>query len=148
MFQNFCVRITTSALLLTGSAVLLGCSSSERQASPTADSASDTPAAQAAPPAADTESASGMKIFIDPKTGEVRDPTDAERAAMERARQDGNLQTSEPRKQTESKLKSGRGTAITLEGDPETPMKACTNADGTVVIGHDCEPAKQPQQNK
>jgi hypothetical protein len=148
MFQNLCVRITTSALLLTGSAVLLGCSASERQTSPTADSPAGAPTAQTAAPAADSGSTAGMKAFRDPKTGEFRDPTDAELAAMERQRQDGNLQSTTERRQTESKLKNGRGTAITLEGDPQTPMRACTQADGSITVDHNCEPAKQPQQDK
>jgi hypothetical protein len=89
-----------------------------------------------------------MRAFRDPVTGEFRDPTDAELAAMERQRQDGKLQSTEERKQTESKLKGGRGTAITLDGEPETPMQACTNADGTLVIDHNCEQANKPQQDK
>jgi hypothetical protein len=145
MYHNLRVRITASALLLS-STVLLGCSSSERQASPTTDNNSEAAPAAPAAPAADSATTPGMKAFIDPKTGELRDPTDAERAAMER--QDSKLQSSPERRQTESKLKGGRGTAITLEGEPETPIRACTQADGTVVVDHNCEAAKKPQQDK
>jgi hypothetical protein len=155
MFQILCVRITTTALVLGSSALLLGCSSSERsspdrpaataQSSPTADSSA--PATTAQPPAAPGANSSGMRIFIDPKTGEPRAPTAAELAAMEQLEQkDSKLQAAPERRQTEMKLRGG-GTAITLDEGVQTPLQACTNADGSIVVDHECQKTQQPKQD-
>jgi hypothetical protein len=72
----------------------------------------------------------------------MRDPTDAERAAMEQS--SSKPAASQPPSR-EEKLRK-RGTMITLEGDPQTPLQACTNADGSVVVDHNCEQTQQPEQ--
>jgi hypothetical protein len=76
-----------------------------------------------------------MKVFMDPATGEVRDPADLERAAMEQ--QGGKLPNDGPRTMREQRLRK-RGTAMTLEGDLGIPLRACTHTDGSVMIDHHC----------
>ena len=85
-----------------------------------------------------------MKMFVDPVTGEVRDPTDAERAAM--AKEVHQSRAVEKPRQRETKLRNG-GTAITLEGNAETPLQGCVAADGSLSVDHNCAEAKQPKQN-
>jgi hypothetical protein len=173
MFQNLCVRVTTGVLLV--GSLLVGCSSSEPQSSQVDDNPNTPAATQESTPvpsAAASEqtrtpttpelsatesstlptpssnsapSAPGMKIFIDPVTGEARDPTDAERAAM--ARQDGNSRAVEKRQQRETKLRNG-GTAITIEGDPQTPLQGCVEEDGNVTVNHNCADAKQSSKGE
>jgi hypothetical protein len=85
-----------------------------------------------------------MKMFVDPVTGEMRDPTPAERAAM--AKQESSLKATEPTKSRVVKLRNG-GTAIMIDAPPHPPMKACEGADGSVAIGHDCETKEESKQN-
>jgi hypothetical protein len=133
MFQTLCTRMTAGAALVIGSAMLVACSATDRQSAPVS--------AAAAP----DQAAAGMKAFMDPVTGQMRDPTNAERAAAEKQ---GNAKVpgNQPRTMREQKLRK-RGTAVTLEGDLLTPLHACTGADGNVVVDHDCNQATQPKQD-
>jgi len=153
MFQNLCTRITMFIAASIGGLMLMACSSSDRQASPSADKSSappiaaeTTPSPVAAEPTQTVEPL-GMKVFIDPKTGQMRDPTPAELAAMERQSSGRKPETSTQRKQTEVKMRNG-GTAIFMEDNPETPMKACTQADGSVVVDHDCQAEQAKPDSK
>jgi len=167
MFQNSCIRITAAGMV----ALLAACSASDPATSQATDSASAVPPAQVAAPAAEPEpldthasgtqevappmaaatpatpadipaSAPAMKMFIDPVTGAPRDPTPAERAAMA-----GQRKAAQPATR-EEKMRNG-GTAIMIEGEPTTPLKACTGADGKVAVAHDCEsPAPAQQDSK
>ena len=79
-----------------------------------------------------------MQAFMDPVTGAMRDPTDAERAALDKR----SSTRAQPRIMREQKLRK-RGTAMTLEGDPQTPLRACTDAAGNVTFDHSCAPSQQ-----
>ena len=141
MFQNLCIRITAGAALMMGSALLLGCSADHRTPATSVVAnapitANDTPEVQPTAPA--------MKAFMDPVTGQMRDPTDAERAALERR---NNAQAPQPRTMREQRLRK-RGTAMTIEGDPQTPLQACTDAAGNVTFDHSCTSSQQPARDQ
>jgi hypothetical protein len=163
MLQNLCIRITAAWMV----ALLAACSASDSPTSQATDSANAVPAQAAAPAPEPSDTSSGthevapteapatpadipagapaMKMFIDPVTGAPRDPTPAERAAM--ARQAGQRKAAQPATR-EEKMRNG-GTAIMIEGEPTTPLKACTGADGKVAVAHDCEtPAPAQQDSK
>ena len=137
MFRTMCVRITTT-VLLSSSALLVACSSSDRQASPTADRA-----IEANQPADDSP---GMKAYIDPKTGQIGEPTDAQIAEMERK---ANAQAGAPvePKRTVVKMRNG-GTMVILDDNPQTPMQACVDAQGNMKVDHNCQSEKPKQDPK
>jgi hypothetical protein len=144
MFQIPFAGIMPCAVMAIGSAMLLGCSSSHHQTSALVEPA--PPSATEMTAAPQPAATPGMKAFMDPLTGEMREPTGTERAVMER--QSSRLQDNQPRAMREQKLRK-RGTAMTLEGDPETPLQACTSADGNVTVDHNCDQARQrSRQNK
>jgi hypothetical protein len=142
MFQNICARITTSALLLAGSALLLGCSSSERQTSQSADSQAAEPsaptvAAQPTPGTAEQTSpaapAPGVRIFIDPTTGEAREPTAQEMAEM--AKQSA---AAKPGSKPQAVQLPDGTVMVPMEGMPQTPVQACLEKDGSLKVDHEC----------
>jgi hypothetical protein len=83
---------------------------------------------------------SGVQAFVDPVTGELRAPTDAERAAMaaqaaqrKQAASVGSSATSQPR---EIVLPDG-SVAVPVDTTTET-LQACVEKDGHVTVDHNC----------
>ena len=60
---------------------------------------------------------------------------------------DSQLKATEPAPPREVKLRNG-ATSITLENDPQTPLQACTKADGSLVVDHTCEAQEKKQDPK
>lgn len=153
MFQNLCVRITTGAVLLVSTLVLVACSSSERQASPVADSQPPVTTAQgqAAPTtqqqvpseSSPTQTPSpAMKVFINPATGEPREPTAQEIADMAKE------SAAKPGTRPQAVQLPDGTIMVPMGGRPRTPIQACIDKDGAVKVDHECQDAAKRGQGE
>jgi hypothetical protein len=107
---------------------------------PAAGSAPATgPAAASAPASAAAPAGTGgaaMREFIDPATGQTREPTAADLKAFEaaKAQAPSAAPTVKPRG-GEITLPNGM---VVIEAPPPSDIKGCLRKDGTVVIDHEC----------
>jgi hypothetical protein len=145
-----------NSILLVAPALLLcacGSSGDSRQgATVVQDNAPAQVAAPAPAPAAAADStqagAAGLREFIDPVTGQPREPTAAELKALEASKQTSapsSAITSKP-KPKEIVLPNG---VVAVEMESTSEMKGCLQKDGRAVVDHDCKsnvpaPAKKP----
>lgn len=98
-----------------------------------------SPAAVAAPSSAPAAAATGgaaIREFIDPATGQAREPTAADLKAFEaaKARTPSAAPTVKPRG-GEITMPNGM---VAIEAPPPSDMKGCLRKDGTMVVDHDC----------
>jgi hypothetical protein len=154
------------SLICALAAVALGTSCSERApqanstdvAKPTPNSALDptpnsTPPRNASPDATKpSHSDASVRAYIDPATGQLREPTPediAAEAAAEAARKKalgteskpGSEPGSDPMKRREIRLPNG-AIAIELDESAQQPLVGCVQKDGAVKMDHDCEVSK------
>jgi hypothetical protein len=133
------LRRIECSIALAAVALLAACSS-KPETDPAA-ATSTTSTIEATPPAQD-----GVKVFIDPATGEIRDPTAEELAEMARskaAKPEGTAAAQKPAR--EIHLPNG---IVAVEMDPsgDEPLKACRDSQGNMIVSHDCAtPAKEQQ---
>lgn len=110
---------------------------------PQADEASAEAATSAtASQAADAQAGSAVRAFVDPVTGQIREPTPAELRALEasgKSAAPSSAIKTRPRPQ-ETVLPNGW---VAVEVNADSEMKGCVQTDGRVVAAHDCksEPA-------
>jgi hypothetical protein len=109
--------------------------------------AADTPSAQATPKLRTVQA--GQQVAIDPATGKIRAPTDAERAAYSKAFQARQSRVSslstQPRTNADAKttirkvtLSSGaKATGMRLPQERMSSVVATRAADGSISIHHD-----------
>lgn len=74
-----------------------------------------------------------MRSYIDPATGQVREPTEQERAEAARRAEVTHKAAAAP---VEVQLPDG---SFVLKHVEEHPYRACVHADGTAQNGHSCE---------
>lgn len=137
-------------LVLAGTLLLGGCGSSgsppQQGAAPSPQAAAPAPAAPAATPAASQPETAALREFLDPVTGQPREPTEAELKAMAAARPAAPA-ASAASKPKEIVLPNGM---VVIEGTSlMSEMKGCVQPDGSVVADHDCRekaaaPVKKP----
>jgi len=140
-----CVVLTNLVLLGCMLATLSACDSKNRsQAGGPEDKAA---AAQNAPAPTPTKSPNTVRVYIDPKTGEIRDPTPEELAAEAAANAAkkqaaaANPQSEQPQ-QREVVTPSG-AVEITLDPSTQHPVYGCVDKSGDVKVDHQCDPQSQ-----
>jgi hypothetical protein len=84
-----------------------------------------------------------MKMFIDPKTGEARDPTPQELAEISKQQKQQQSTTSARPKPAPIQLPDG---TVMVPMEPKYPVQACTNKDGTLTIDHECKEGQKESQ--
>jgi hypothetical protein len=86
-------------------------------------------------------------MFIDPKTGEARDPTPQELAEISKRQAASRQQASEGADSRPKAVQLPDGTImVPMDGQPQTPVQACVAKDGTLKIDHDCQDAAKRSQ--
>lgn len=103
-----------------------------------ADVPADATSTGAPAAAAGTQAEAGVRVFIDPATGQVREPTPAELRTIEARKQTpapGAITSSKPAPKT-TVLPNGW---VAVELDTEVEMKGCVQKDGRIVAGHECK---------
>lgn len=112
---------------------------------PPAVSASTPAPTPAAAPVTSQPATAALREFIDPVTGQPRQPTAAELKALATAGQSAPASAAASRPK-ETVLPNGM---VAVEVGVKSEMKGCLQADGRVVATHDCQgeaaaPAKKP----
>jgi hypothetical protein len=129
--------IFISVVLLA--ALLSGCA----KHAPLAESSAPDAQAVAQPGKATSSGGSNVRAYIDPATGQLREPTREElaaEAAAEAAKKAVLTSAqSKPNELKEVHLPSG-AVAIELGDSAQHPLKACTQPNGDVKMDHECEP--------
>jgi hypothetical protein len=88
----------------------------------------------------DAASASEQLRFIDPVTGEEREPTAEELAQLSKSRSESQQKPSAPLRTTETQAD---GTVIMrYQEPPAQPLMGCVNTEKEIEIAHDCRPAQ------
>jgi hypothetical protein len=97
----------------------------------------------ASPPTAVTQHPE-IRAYIDPATGQLRDPTPeelaaqaADQAAREKAAAANSL--SKPKQQREVVLPDGT-VEITLDPSTQQTLRGCVQQNGDIKLDHECEP--------
>jgi hypothetical protein len=86
-------------------------------------------------------------MFIDPKTGEAREPTPQELAEISKRQAASRQQASEGAASRPKAVQLPDGTImVPMDGQPQTPVQACVAKDGTLTIDHDCQDAAKRSQ--
>jgi hypothetical protein len=84
-----------------------------------------------------------VRVYIDPKTGELRDPTPAELAAeaaaeaQKKQAEAANPQAEQP--QTRETITPSGASEITLDKSAQRPLRACIAKNGDLKMDHECE---------
>jgi hypothetical protein len=135
------LRRIDCSMALAAVALLTACSS--KPAADPAAATSTTSTTEAAAPAKD-----GVKVFIDPTTGEIRDPTPEDIAALE----------AEQRKATAAKPNTAQpprqivhpdGTVeVILDSSHEHALQGCVQKDGSIKMEHRCPDPAVPADAK
>lgn len=89
-----------------------------------------------------------MRAYIDPATGQLREPTREELAAetaAEAAKKSAAGAQQKPTEMKEVQLPNG-AVAIELGDSAQQPLKACVGKDGDVKMDHACEPENTPKK--
>jgi hypothetical protein len=86
-------------------------------------------------------------MFIDPKTGEAREPTPQELAEISKQQAASKQQASEGAASRPKAVQLPDGTImVPMDDQPQTPVQACVAKDGTLKIDHDCQDAAKRRQ--
>jgi hypothetical protein len=79
-------------------------------------------------------------MFIDPQTGEVREPTPQELAGMSKQ------QASKGTATKPKAIQLPDGTVMIPMDGKQKPVQACVASDGTLTIDHDCQETDKRSQ--
>jgi hypothetical protein len=96
-------------------------------------------AALSAPPQAN-EKQSTVKAYIDPVTGELREPTAADLANEAKA---GTQKASNSAKPPQQIVRADGSVEVLLDQSNDQVFKACVQKDGNVAMGHECDSAAE-----
>jgi hypothetical protein len=136
MFGNTVVRNSLATLAIV--AGMFGCS---QQVAPT-PAANETP--QSATKTSTAPSDNAVRAYIDPKTGQLREPTPEEIAALAAAEAEQKKASaatqSKPSEPREVTLPNG-AVAIQLDESAQQPLRACIQPNGEAKMDHDCDAA-------
>jgi len=142
-------KVIFANCFLVGIAWLAACSSNQEAAKDMADTATvaDQAANQGAVPdtsqpvAHDTASisAAGVKVFIDPVTGEIRDPTPAEAAALAAEAAKQKAAHGADKQNAPRQIVHPDGTVeVIIDESADQSLQGCVQKDGSIVMAHDC----------
>jgi len=127
-------------------ALVCACGCAQKSQRETEATTANTPPALAIQPANSATSKPAVRAYIDPVTGELRDPTAQElaaEAAAQAAKKKAAAATSpsdQPR-QHEVVLPNG-AVEITLDPSTQHPLRACIQKNGELTMDHECADAR------
>lgn len=138
--------LVLSGLVVATSSALLACKPpSTEQPTPineakiTAHEATTT--SSNAPPQTN-EIRNAVKAYIDPVTGELREPTAAELASEAQAT---TQKESNSGKSSRQIVRADGSVEVLLDQSNDQAFKACVQKDGSVAMGHECEATSPPK---
>jgi hypothetical protein len=91
----------------------------------------------ATPRAAENQEA-GVRAFVDPVTGALREPTPEEAAALAKGQQKAPDAQSRPVQKPREIVHPDGTVEVILDGSHDQPVQACVQADGGVKVEHAC----------
>jgi len=146
MSGKFVPRTVLTSIVLASCllAALSACGSKLGRANDEAGATATSNAAQSSDPATNPNA---VRVYVDPKTGEIRDPTPEELAAeaaasaAKKQAAAANPQSEQPQ-QREVVTPSG-AVEITLDPSTQHPVYGCVGKSGDVKVDHQCDQSSQ-----
>ena len=123
-------RIIVGSVVGGVATLLVACSS---------EKASPAPAANSSPPAASQQN-SNVRAYVDPTTGQLREPTAEEQAQEAAAQKARSQQKTSPGAATtpqEILLPSG-AVEMSIDQSKQHPLRACIESNGAEKVDHEC----------
>jgi pyruvate/2-oxoglutarate dehydrogenase complex dihydrolipoamide acyltransferase (E2) component len=130
--------VIARTLLTTTVGLILVCGCAPRAGS------GNNPATNAAAPSTAATQHPAIRAYIDPATGQLRDPTPEELAAeaADQAAREKATDANSPAKQKQQRevvLPDGT-IEITLDKSTQQPLRGCVQQNGDIKMDHKCEP--------
>jgi hypothetical protein len=125
-------RIVYSTLLVT---LLTACSSQE--AADTAAIPAPTPTEATAD--GDQPGQAGVKVFVDPATGEIREPTPADIAALEAEQRKATVAKPQGTRSSQTIVHPDGTVEVVLDGSHDQSVQGCVQPDGGIKTDHVCD---------
>lgn len=117
-----------------------------------APAAAESAAPSATPGTAGVSAASSessVRVFVDPTTGEIREPTDAEAAAVAKEEQSQAAITKPGATDRAQEVRLPDGsTAVILDRSDSQYLEGCLKVDGSVTVDHDCDKPGKDEGNR
>ena len=139
MLNTIAQRILIASLVL---GVACGCAKQPAENSGAAHERSNASATQTEP-----RSQSAVRAYVDPKTGELREPTAdelaAEAAAEAQKKQAASASSDREQLQSREVVTPSGAIEIQIDKSQDQPLRACIDDKGNAKMDHDCARPKK-----